>query len=134
MNWLTVNGCCYISRAHRPASHIADEKLVLNSPAAAVDPRQPILAAPGAKEIKMPTQEEINDGQKEINGKLCQVDWRIIVALRAIRTALNRCAGCPESELAMLDQAIAKIDSMSVTVAKVDPPGCLPEDRTTPDQ
>lgn len=82
----------------------------------------------------MPTQEEINKGQREINGKLCQVDWRILVVLRAVRTALNRCAGCAEAELAMLDQAIKAVDSMSATVAKVDPPGCEPEDRTTADQ
>ena len=70
-------------------------------------------------------------GQKEINGKLCQVDWRIIEALRAVQAALSACAGCSTNDLTALDKAIKTADTLSEKVAMVDPPGCEPKDRTT---
>jgi hypothetical protein len=80
----------------------------------------------------MPTQEEINDGQKKINGKLCQVDWRLLAAIREVRDVLNRHAGIAEAELLMLDQAIQAADVLGAQVAKVDPPGCEPIDPSSP--
>ena len=82
----------------------------------------------------MPTQEQINNGQKKVNGKLCQVDWRLLVALREVRKVLNRQAGLSEPDLAMLDRAIKEADDFSAIVAKVDPPGCEPNNRESPDQ
>ena len=79
----------------------------------------------------MATQQEINDGQRNINGELCRVDWRIIEALRAVKAVLAACPGCAGVSLTALDSAIKAADSVSDKVADIKPPGCDPEKRTT---
>ncbi len=76
----------------------------------------------------MPTQEEINDGQKRINGELCRVDWRVINVLQEMRTVLAQLGG-PSLDLSAIDAAILEADLISEKVAMVDPPGCRPSDR-----
>ena len=71
----------------------------------------------------MPTQEEINDGQQRINGELCRVNWRVINALREIRTAL----GSTGVNTDALSQVINDAAAVAKVVAEIKPPGCKPE-------
>ena len=66
--------------------------------------------------------------QKKINGRLCQVDWRFISALREVAYAL-RASG---ADVAKLERLIDEADTISASVAIPDPPGCDPLDRKTP--
>ena len=63
--------------------------------------------------------------QKKINGRLCQVDWRLISALREVAAAL-RASGANVGEL---ERLIQEADTISKSVAIPDPPGCDPVDR-----
>jgi hypothetical protein len=63
--------------------------------------------------------------QKKINGRLCQVDWRLISALREVATALKTSG----ADVAHLVRLIDEADAISKTVAIPDPPGCDPKDR-----
>ncbi len=64
--------------------------------------------------------------QKKINGRLCQVDWRLIEALREVVAAL-RTSG---ANVANIERWIHEADMISASVAIPDPPGCDPRDRT----
>jgi hypothetical protein len=67
--------------------------------------------------------------QKKINGRLCQVDWRLIAALREVIAALR--ASSPHSvHVDNAERLINEADEISATVAIPDPPGCSPRDRT----
>ena len=68
--------------------------------------------------------------QKQINGRLCQVDWRLIAALEEVAAAL-RASGSSEAHVAKLERLIKEADFISESVAIPDPPGCDPIDRTT---
>ena len=63
-------------------------------------------------------------GQKNINGMLCGVDWRIIAALREVRNILASSG----ANVSVLDQKISEADELSAKVALEDPPGCNPQD------
>ena len=67
--------------------------------------------------------------QKKINGRLCQVDWRLISALREIIEAL-RASGTNAVHLDKAEALIDEADRISATVAIPDPPGCSPRDRS----
>ncbi|MEP6820637.1 MAG: hypothetical protein ABJA18_13965 [bacterium] len=77
----------------------------------------------------MPTQEAINAGQKTINGKLCQVDWRLLQALEKVRDILGNIPGVNAADIASLNDLIQRADEMSKEVAGDDPPGCDPKNR-----
>ena len=66
----------------------------------------------------MATQEEINNGQKDINGALCKSIWAVLQALRKFPGAT------PGSEL---EKAIASAEDLTAGVAKITPPGCNPQ-------
>ena len=66
--------------------------------------------------------------QAKINGRLCQVDWRLISALKEISAAL-RGLGVNVNKL---DAFVTEADQISETVAIPDPPGCDPTNRTSP--
>lgn len=68
--------------------------------------------------------------QKKINGRLCQVDWRLISALREVVAAL-KAPGANAVNIANLDRLIHEADGISASVAIPDPPGCDPIDRTS---
>jgi hypothetical protein len=75
------------------------------------------------------SETEIWINQKKINGRLCQVDWRLISALKEISAAL-KAPGANAVNVANLDRLIGQADHISTTVAIPDPPGCDPTDRT----
>lgn len=72
----------------------------------------------------MPTQEEINEGQMDINGQLCRVDWRLIRALREVETAFQGLG----ANTRQLSAVISEAESISEKVADIVPPGCRPRD------
>lgn len=78
----------------------------------------------------MPTQEEINDGQQQINGELCRVDWRLTEALREVLAVLTASPGCAGVNLSPLSTAIDNAKAISAKVAEIKPPGCRPTDQT----
>ena len=65
----------------------------------------------------MPTQEEINNGQKKFNCSLCKSIWAVLQAFRQFPGAT------PGSEL---EKAILAAEALTVEVAKITPPGCDP--------
>ena len=64
--------------------------------------------------------------QKKINGRLCQVDWRLISALKEVAAALRACGA---TNVATIEEWIKEADTISASVAIPDPPGCDPKDR-----
>jgi len=74
----------------------------------------------------MDTQEEINDGQRKINGALCYVDWHIIKTLKALTDALNRNSVLPPEDIQKIHEALTELYSTSKRVAEIKPPGCNP--------
>lgn len=68
--------------------------------------------------------------QKKINGRLCQVDWRLISALKEVVAAL-RASGPNRVHVDNLERLINEADKISASVAIPDPPGCDPVDRTS---
>ena len=67
--------------------------------------------------------------QKKINGRLCQVDWRLIKALEEVAAALGS-LGANAANVANLVCLTREADTISASVAIPDPPGCDPFDRT----
>jgi hypothetical protein len=74
--------------------------------------------------------ENVWTNQKKINGRLCQVDWRLISALQEVVAAL-RSTGASDASLAQLEALIVEADDISASVAIPDPPGCSPVDRAS---
>ncbi len=72
------------------------------------------------------TQQQINDGQKRINGALCQVDWDVIYSVKALLKALKDAGVLTEAQLRRAKKLIDEAHSRSATVAAIDPPGCEP--------
>ena len=75
------------------------------------------------------SESEFLINQQKINGRLCQVDWRLIAALREVTAAL-RASGSDASRVDNAERLIREADEISATVAIPDPPGCSPRDRT----
>src|SRR5438309_229697 len=101
--------------------------------------RQRIIISLRAQEVTMPTQEEINDGQKKINGQLCRVDWRLIEALKLISGVLKQVAAAKAADgtklvdldPAALNRLIDEAGRISAVVADIIPPGCEPHNQTS---
>ena len=74
--------------------------------------------------------ETVWTNQKKINGRLCQVDWRLISALHQV-VAVLRATGASGANLENLERLINEADEISASVAIPDPPGCSPVDRTS---
>ena len=74
------------------------------------------------------SETEIWVNQKKINGRLCQVDWRLIEGLKEVVAAL-RASGSIEVHVNNLERLINEADEISASVAIPDPPGCNPFDR-----
>lgn len=76
------------------------------------------------------SESEFLINQKKINGRLCQVDWRLIQALEEVAAALGS-LGANAANVANLVCLTREADKISATVAIPDPPGCDPVDRTS---
>lgn len=78
------------------------------------------------QEKKKVTQDEINKGQKQINGQLCLVDWDVIYSMKALLNALKDKGVLTDAELSKAKEKIDKAHDRSEKVASIDPPGCEP--------
>jgi hypothetical protein len=74
------------------------------------------------------SETEIWINQKKINGRLCQVDWRLIQGLKEVVAAL-RASGPNAVHVNNLERLINEAEEISASVAIPDPPGCSPLDR-----
>lgn len=72
----------------------------------------------------MYTQDEINDGQRQINGALCYVDWYVIEAFEALLKALAKRQVLSRKELEEINGIFQKAYDVSPKVAEIVPPGC----------
>jgi hypothetical protein len=75
------------------------------------------------------SETEIWINQKKINGRLCQIDWRLIQALKEVVAAL-RASGPTTVHVNNLERLINEAEEISASVAIPDPPGCNPFDRS----
>jgi len=75
------------------------------------------------------SEAEIWTNQKKINGRLCQVDWRLIEALKEVVEAL-RASGSNAVDFHKLKGLIDEAEEISASVAIPDPPGCNPFERS----
>ena len=69
-------------------------------------------------------QQAINEGQRDINGALCYVDWQIIEAFEALRNALANSNVLSPQDLALINAAFDEAYYTSGKVAEIIPPGC----------
>lgn len=69
-------------------------------------------------------QKKINEGQRQINGALCYVDWYVIEAFEALIDALVDKNVLSQQELGLVNEAFQKAYYISPKVAEIDPPGC----------
>jgi len=74
------------------------------------------------------SESEFLINQSKINGRLCQVDWRLIQALQELVAAL-RTTGPNAVHVDNADSLIKEANKISEAVAIPDPPGCSPRDR-----
>ncbi len=72
------------------------------------------------------TQQQINEGQKKINGALCQVDWDVIYSVKVLLKALKDAGVLTDAQLSKAKKAIDEAYYKSARVASIDPPGCDP--------
>lgn len=79
----------------------------------------------GQKEFNE-AQEKINQGQKRINGELCQVDWDVIYSIKALMKALKDNNVLTDAQLSRAKKEIDEAHDRSKDVASIDPPGCEP--------
>jgi hypothetical protein len=71
-----------------------------------------------------PTQPEINEGQKNINGGLCYVDWHVIYTIDKLMKALIDHKVLTDEQLSEAFALRNRAYYTSTRVAEIDPPGC----------
>lgn len=69
-------------------------------------------------------QKKINEGQRDINGALCYVDWHAIKAMKALTKALQNAGVLTETQLHEVKKELKRAYYASERVAEIDPPGC----------
>ena len=69
-------------------------------------------------------QKKINEGQREINGALCYVDWHILYAIHAVFKALEDAGVLTDAQLSAAKKEYDLAHYTSKRVASIDPPGC----------
>jgi|GEM_PF-2880646 len=105
-------------RSLEAASHLSAD--LNNSPneLSANEPRRIVM------DTVMNSQHAINDGQRNINGALCYVDWHVIEAFEALRDALANNNVLSQQDLELINEPFDKAYYTSERVAEIDPPGC----------
>lgn len=74
-----------------------------------------------------PDQDDINDGQRKINGQLCRVDRKLVEILRLLRMELAKLPEFAAIDFAEFDTRLKEIYHISGAVAEIIPPGCEPQ-------
>ena len=77
------------------------------------------------------TQEQINAGQKKINGALVEVDRRVIYAFKEILAIVRTITALPpiaphfkDFDFTHLEASLQEVSYESYKVAEITPPGC----------
>jgi hypothetical protein len=78
------------------------------------------------------SQDDVNYGQRRINGALSNVDNWIIYSIKKLKVALETTPGLQKIDLTELNKALEQASIQSKKVAEIKPPGCIPPD--PPDQ
>jgi hypothetical protein len=81
---------------------------------------------------KAPTQKEINNGQRKINGQLCRVDRRLVEILWFLREQLAQLPEFAKVNFSDFDKRLKEIYHISGDVAEIIPPGCEPQYKQNP--
>jgi hypothetical protein len=84
------------------------------------------------QEINTRDQQEINDGQRRINGQLCRVDWMLLETLRLLRIEIEKLPGIGKADLQRIDEVLTRAYHTSAAVSEL-PPGCEPAVVEDPD-
>jgi hypothetical protein len=71
-------------------------------------------------------QQNINDGQRKINGQLCRVDWMIVETLRLLRVEMAKLPAANLLDYERIDAMLTRAYHTSAAVAEIRPPGCEP--------
>ena len=71
-----------------------------------------------------PHQQKFNEGQREINGALCYVDWHVIYSINALIKALEENGVLMDAQLYKAKKEAKRAYYTSERVAEIDPPGC----------
>lgn len=74
--------------------------------------------------INAQQQQKINEGQREINGALCYVDWHVIYSIHALIKALEDGGILTDAQLSKAKKELELAHYTSERVAEIDPPGC----------
>jgi hypothetical protein len=69
-------------------------------------------------------QKKINDGQRDINGALCYVDWHVIKCISALMKALEDAGVLTDAQLDKARKELKLAYYTSERVADINPPGC----------
>ncbi len=78
------------------------------------------------------SQEEINKGQRRINYELCEVDTKLIEAMKALlcvlkepRTPAQTSQGLRPADFSTVEAVLSEATRINDEVADIKPPGCL---------
>lgn len=72
-------------------------------------------------------QQRADEGQRQINGQLCRVDWMLIETLRLLRVELAHVPGIPRLDFERIDAMLKRAYYTMAAVAEIKPPGCEPQ-------
>jgi lactam utilization protein B len=78
------------------------------------------------------SQDDVNYGQRRINGALSNVDNWILYSIGKLKVALEQTPGLQKIDFTELNRALEQAATQSKKVAEIKPPGCIPPD--PPDQ
>jgi len=71
-------------------------------------------------------QQNVNEGQRRVNGQLCRVDWMLVEALRALRVELAKLPAAHSLDFEKIDNFLSRAYQTNGSVAEIRPPGCEP--------
>ena len=79
------------------------------------------------------TQEQINTGQRKINGALVEVDRRVIYAFKELLAIVRTITAVPPIapyfqgfDFTYLERSLQEVSYENYKVAEITPPGCSP--------
>jgi len=93
-----------------------------NMDGSATQTKEASVSQPSDSEV---TLEAFLQGQRDINGRFCQVDWEVLQAIIALKDALQDTL---KIDLSSVNAAIEKAKASSSVIPGVDPPGCRIKD------
>ena len=90
------------------------------------EPNPPASLESGTLLDNLAEQQNVNEGQKRVNGQLCRVDWMLIEAFRSLRIELAKLPGAHSVDFEKIDHFLTRAYHTNGSVAEIRPPGCEP--------